>query len=852
MRPSPVLPLVAVLGVALSCAPCSAQLANSPWPAFGHDALHTGRGTTAIAASPTLAWSRQVGAGTSSPAIGTGAVYVLAGGNLVAMSLNGDPLWSYPCGTGNRSSPAISASGVIHVASTDGWLYAINADGTLKWRRYLSAASNSSPAIGPDGTVYVGTNGGKLFAFTSAGGPRFTYTAGGAISSSPALATDRTIYFGCDDGCLYAINSGGSLKWKFTTSPLGAIQSSPAIGSDGTVYFGTMTGYFFAVYPNGVQRWRYGAGVSASSPAIASDGTIYFGCRDNSIYALSAFGAFRWKYATGGPVNSSPAVDSSGVICVGSDDGSIYALNPDGSKLWECPAGAAVGSSPAIGDQQSVYVLASNGSLLRLGCDTTPPTTPLVTDDGLYSTSPTALHAGWFAEDPESGIARYEYAIGTIPGGEDLVPFTDAGPATQITRTDLALIDGARYYFSVRATNGAGLVGPVGVSDGITVDFSPPETPVVIDDGKYTGSSKTLHFVYGSGDTESGISCYDYSIGTAEGLTDVLGWQDAGLVREQTVTGLTLAHGATYFANVRAHNHAGLASDGSSNGILVDLTPPPAPAIDLMSATAAEVHFTVAAADPESGITQAQYAVLPSSDASGATWTDCPLDEEVTAPGIGSGEVYVAARVMNGVDLWSPVAVVSSLVDTTPPTTPTVTDDGDYTCDPTSLHAAWSSQDPQSGVASVLLLHRHVRWRKRRAHMDFHHRHERERHRPDSHGWRAVFLQRQGSQWHWPVERGRVERRHRIPQPGLRVAQVPARPVQHRQERRHRVHHGPRGMAGPDAGLRGVLSGVRGRRHDLHRLQRRPSLRDQPERWGALVLSDRRHYRFLSGNRLQR
>jgi len=682
----------------LSSAPCSAQLAGSPWPAFRHDSLHTGRAALPAPPSPTLAWSRQVGAGTSSPALGTDAIYVLANGNLVAMSPNGNQLWSYAC-AGNRSSPAVSTSGVVYVASTDGYLYAVNANGTLKWRKSIGAASTSSPTIGADGSIYVGTSGGKLYAFTSEGASKFTYAAGGAISSSPAIASDGTIYFGCDDGCLYALNSTGTLKWKFTTSPLGAIQSSPAIGSDGTIHFGASSGFIFAVNPNGTQRWRYASGVSTSSPAIASDGTIYVGSQDNSLYALSKVGAFRWKYTARGQINSSPAIDSNGIICFGSDDGSIYAVNPDGTKLWEYPTGSLVASSPAIGEQHSIYVLTWAGSLLRLGSDTTPPETPAVIDDGAYSTFPTTLHASWSSADPESGIARYEYAIGTTAGGEELLPFTDAGAATQVTAAGLALTNGARYFFSVRATNGVGLVSYVGVSDGILVDFTPPAVPVVIDDGRYTGSATTLHFVYGSGDTESGISYYEYSIGTAAGASDVLGWRNAGLVREQTLT-VTLTHGATYYANVRAHNCAGLTSEGSSNGILVDLTAPPAPTVEIISASASSVHLKITAADPESGIAQGQYAILTSSDTTNAAWTDCAVGVEVTAAGIGSGQVYVAGRAKNGVNLWSTPTVVSSTVDTTPPTTPIVTDDGDYTSDSTSLHATWVAQDPQSGVAS--------------------------------------------------------------------------------------------------------------------------------------------------------
>ena len=43
-----------------------------------------------------------------------------------------------------------------------------------------------------------------------------------------------------------------------------------------------------------------------------------------------------------------------------------------------------------------------------------------------------------------------------------------------------------------------------------------------------------------------------------------------------------------------------------------------------------------------------------------------------------------------------PVALAA---DTTPPATPAVTDDGAYTTSTTTLHAAWTSSDPESGIA---------------------------------------------------------------------------------------------------------------------------------------------------------
>lgn len=66
-------------------------------------------------------------------------------------------------------------------------------------------------------------------------------------------------------------------------------------------------------------------------------------------------------------------------------------------------------------------------TLLSTSSDTTPPTTPLITDDGLYTTSLTQLKALWASNDPESGILEYQYAIGTTPQGTDVAGWTSTG-----------------------------------------------------------------------------------------------------------------------------------------------------------------------------------------------------------------------------------------------------------------------------------------------------------------------------------------------------------------------------------------------------------------------------------------
>jgi|GEM_PF-806313 len=909
-----ILPLLAA-GLLLFCLlPCSAQLANSAWPAFGHDAMHTGKSSLPGPSTASPSWRYKIGAGFSSPVVGNNAIYVIGGVSLYALSFSGNNIWLSPCGNTSRSAPAISADGTIYVASSDGYLYAFEpVNGRQLKSIKLNGPVESSPAIGPDGTIYVACTSGRLQAYRSDGAIKFTYPslaspAVGAIKSSPAIANDGTIYFGSDDGYLYALYPNGTLKWKYLTTdtmgkPVGSVRCSPAIGPDGRIYFGTTGGYFFCVYSTGSFAWRSIPGPVYLSPAVADDGTVYFCTVDGNVYSYKSGGSFNWRLSVASSIYTSPAIGSDGVIYITANDGAHAIDSTTGREQWNYPVADGVASSPVIGESRTLYFVTGAGDLQCMGADTTKPLTPFVTDDkisslpdklhakwsvedpesgianceyaigtakgaqnvvsftsvgtarevtatglnlingqtyyfsvratnnvglvsdigtsdgvkvdytpptvpivqdsgafvsiaaltaswsavdlesgiaryeyaigsspgawdilpftdagsatgvtradlsladgktyyfavraingaglvsgvgvsdgitldstppaapvvkddGIYSTQQTTLHASWTCSDPDSGIARVEYAIGTSPGSQDLVEFTSVGTATEITRNDLALENGSKYYFSVRAVNGAGLISNVGISDGITVDFTPPATPVVIDDGKYTGSADTLHFVYASGDTESGIDHYEYSIGTAVGLTDVLGWQNAGQIKEQTVTGLSLMHGASYYMNVRAYNHAGLMSVGSSNGILVDLTPPPAPVIAVTAATTNEIKFNVTATDPESGIAGIQYTLLTSPTLPPAVqWIDATPGSEIIIPGPfdAARKYYVAVRASNKVGLWSEVSIAPAVMDKTPPSVPIVTDDGDYWADATVLHATWAAQDAESGIAS--------------------------------------------------------------------------------------------------------------------------------------------------------
>ncbi|MFH1283162.1 MAG: hypothetical protein ABII27_05815, partial [bacterium] len=75
----------------------------------------------------------------------------------------------------------------------------------------------------------------------------------------------------------------------------------------------------------------------------------------------------------------------------------------------------------------------------------------------------------WSSGDPESGIAEFQYSIGTAVGLDDVVDWTSVGLATEMISGGLSLTTGQAYYFNVKAKNSHNLWSEIGFSDGITV-----------------------------------------------------------------------------------------------------------------------------------------------------------------------------------------------------------------------------------------------------------------------------------------------------------------------------------------------------------------------------------------------
>jgi PKD repeat protein len=70
-------------------------------------------------------------------------------------------------------------------------------------------------------------------------------------------------------------------------------------------------------------------------------------------------------------------------------------------------------------------------------------------------------------------------------------------------------------------------------------------------------------------DNNSGISEYQYALGTSPGLADVVNWTSAGLNTSLSLNNLNLNFGQTYYFSVKAINGAGLSTTISSDGFIV-------------------------------------------------------------------------------------------------------------------------------------------------------------------------------------------------------------------------------------------------------------------------------------------
>ncbi|OGS24907.1 MAG: hypothetical protein A2297_03665 [Elusimicrobia bacterium RIFOXYB2_FULL_48_7] len=258
---------------------------------------------------------------------------------------------------------------------------------------------------------------------------------------------------------------------------------------------------------------------------------------------------------------------------------------------------------------------------------------------------------------------------------------------------------GATYYFSVKSINGAGLYSTTSNSNGVvvmsTADTSAPVIGAVRDgagaDIGWTMTGNTLAANWDPAtDPESGITAYQYAIGTTAGGTNTAGWTTLGYnYYSVTRSTLALVAGTTYYFSVKAVNGNNLTSAAvNSNGQYVvaidtsDTTPPSALAL-VRDGTGSDVDSSTdytqltanwdISVDAESGIECYWYAIGTQQSGPGVSniqgWTN---NGQATAINISitlatNTTYYVSVKAENNVGLQSSTTTSNGLVVLPPP-----------------------------------------------------------------------------------------------------------------------------------------------------------------------------------------
>ncbi|XP_038057739.1 uncharacterized protein LOC119729229 [Patiria miniata] len=357
---------------------------------------------------------------------------------------------------------------------------------------------------------------------------------------------------------------------------------------------------------------------------------------------------------------------------------------------------------------------------------------------GSFIRSTTSISASWknVFSDKESGVAYYEWAVGSHPGHADIMPFTREN--TEIGVSDpsrpLHLQEGHSYFISVKAINTVGLI-TLKSYGAFTVDASPPlaghvfdgnpaEAPANHRDRDFQEDRRVIRaFWEGFHDPHSAIVGYSWRAGMCPGCSDVVTEQHVGLDTDVLAENLNLVPGLTYYVTVTACNAASLCTSVTSDGVTVDDSPPlqgrvydGGPGGDDISYQSSrrqlQAHWW-GFHDPHSGLSHYEWRAGTTAGAADILpSTRIELSEDAliflsAADQMPVGtDIYITVRAYNRLGMWSQATSNGFRVDSSPPDVvdaPAVDETQGMAVTNTQvlrdlIHFSWKFSDPESGI----------------------------------------------------------------------------------------------------------------------------------------------------------
>jgi outer membrane protein assembly factor BamB len=378
------------------------QTNSSEWTHRGSNARRL-MPHAALSPTPQLAWSAEIGSGSSrknriaaAPVVSGGRVFTVDAGVVVtATSTGGAVLWStdltadFDAGGGQSGGGLAVAGDTLFATTGFGELVALNsATGAILWREELDTPISGAPAT--DGkAVYVSGRDGSAWALSAKDGKVIWQVIGtpsntAYVGSAAPTITDRVVIFPSSAGELTAVLKigNGTKVWRASIAGkrLGqAYALTPDVTGDAVItgsllVAGTASGRTVAMDASTGER-IWAAGEGALAPVAVGGGSLFLVNDQAKLVRLDAStGEVIWAvpmpyydtdkvkrrkgiYAHYGPVLAG------GRVMVVSSDGLLRAFDPASGTLThtaEIPGGAS--TQPAVAGGV-LYVVGGDGQL---------------------------------------------------------------------------------------------------------------------------------------------------------------------------------------------------------------------------------------------------------------------------------------------------------------------------------------------------------------------------------------------------------------------------------------------------------------------------------------------------------
>ena len=408
---------------------------------------------------------------------------------------------------------------------------------------------NSVPAVVP--FVPYPTPETVLFDFSGAFGPPW-FNKAGWWSNTVGELRHTGIYPWPGTGCcpLYVYQDFGlSFRMKINSAPADVNWAGVLIRAASRLHSHSDSGYLFFVRKNGeADLYNKVDGLVASVPGAVADPTAYH--------------------------NYQAYVSGFHITCY-----------IDGVKRidWTDP------NSRYASGYVAAQTYKADSSFDDFALAKFPRPTPVIADDGVYTTNLTALHAAWdIADTNQTG---FQYSVGLSAGATNVVPWTFT--TNKSATLALTLNPAWTYYVNVQAVYPGGILGPMASTDGITAQaggashcgaVTLTSIPTLSGDTTNDARAITPDGLWVAGVSGARGFLYDVTSGNVYNVRDPFGAQSSlaagvcyrtsGGQQQVIVGGLAAGWNADYcftngtaFAQVRRDNNYGPSGQNPAIGI---------------------------------------------------------------------------------------------------------------------------------------------------------------------------------------------------------------------------------------------------------------------------------------------